>query len=394
MFKLAPEGARRRAAWPSLPAWPTALLDVARARTATRSSSPTPTASRRSRPPTATTSPRSSSPAARHRAAAAGARDTVDLSQHGRGGDHDLGLPARPRARWRDLLGFAERAGELLRLHRRRRLRHRDLRARSSSCSSTSAGSSRTCKSGPGFEVGQLHVPDAFVQISSIMPQKRNPVPIEHCGYLASLAGGRGRDAMLDDHAQHALHRHERQRGREPDRRLRARSRPAGACSTCSRRCCRRCTIDADEGAAEHRRSCITVTELADIAGARRRDSRSARRTRSPREVARAVVQTGRRCRRGRLRGVPAARSSAAPAARPRVDEADFARDRLARSISSRCADRYGGPAPARARRQPCRLSRARLADKRRRIDDDRRARSSGGQLTCEAAFASLLRAA
>src|SRR5262245_44109159 len=41
-----------------------------------------------------------------------------------------------------------------------------------------------------GFETGHLHVPDGFVQISSIMPQKRNPVPIEHMRLIASLGGG------------------------------------------------------------------------------------------------------------------------------------------------------------------------------------------------------------
>ncbi|MFN3251807.1 argininosuccinate lyase [Roseibium album] len=41
------------------------------------------------------------------------------------------------------------------------------------------------------FEVGQLYVPNKFVQISSIMPQKRNPVPIEHMRLLASLSAGR-----------------------------------------------------------------------------------------------------------------------------------------------------------------------------------------------------------
>lgn len=41
------------------------------------------------------------------------------------------------------------------------------------------------------FEVGQLDVPDALVQISSIMPQKRNPVPIEHMRHMASVTCGR-----------------------------------------------------------------------------------------------------------------------------------------------------------------------------------------------------------
>lgn len=48
-----------------------------------------------------------------------------------------------------------------------------------------------------GFEVGQLRAPDGFVQISSIMPQKRNPLAIEHARTLASLAAGQAQ-AVID----------------------------------------------------------------------------------------------------------------------------------------------------------------------------------------------------
>lgn len=47
------------------------------------------------------------------------------------------------------------------------------------------------------FEVGQLYVPNSFVQISSIMPQKRNPVPIEHLRLLSSLTIG-GCDTVIN----------------------------------------------------------------------------------------------------------------------------------------------------------------------------------------------------
>ena len=47
-----------------------------------------------------------------------------------------------------------------------------------------------------GFEVSQIDVADGFVQISSIMPQKRNPVPLEHLRLKFSLAAG-GADQIL-----------------------------------------------------------------------------------------------------------------------------------------------------------------------------------------------------
>lgn len=40
------------------------------------------------------------------------------------------------------------------------------------------------------FDLSYLYVPNEFVQISSIMPQKRNPVPIEHMRILSSMTIG------------------------------------------------------------------------------------------------------------------------------------------------------------------------------------------------------------
>ncbi len=51
-----------------------------------------------------------------------------------------------------------------------------------------------------GFEVGHLRVPDALVQISSIMPQKRNPVPVEHLRLQLSLAAGKADAILLATH--------------------------------------------------------------------------------------------------------------------------------------------------------------------------------------------------
>lgn len=40
------------------------------------------------------------------------------------------------------------------------------------------------------FEIGHLYIPNEFVQVSSIMPQKRNPVAIEHIRIQASIVVG------------------------------------------------------------------------------------------------------------------------------------------------------------------------------------------------------------
>ncbi|MET3900074.1 argininosuccinate lyase [Devosia sp. UYZn731] len=123
------------------------------------------------------------------------ARETVDLSPMGAAAITTSGFPI-DRARVAHLLGFAAPlqnsysciaavdyitgtygAIELMFLHLGRPIQ--DLQFWTS------------------FEVGQIYVPNALVQISSIMPQKRNPVPIEHLRLLASQTFGRAR-AMLD----------------------------------------------------------------------------------------------------------------------------------------------------------------------------------------------------
>lgn len=112
------------------------------------------------------------------------------------------------------------------------------------------------------FEVGQIYVPNAFVQISSIMPQKRNPVPIEHLRHLASQTMSRARMARdivhntpftdmndSEGETQEAGYQTFASGGRVLD--LLAALLPA-------------LSVDGRRVAETIRRSCITITELAD----------------------------------------------------------------------------------------------------------------------------------
>src|SRR5262245_15905525 len=112
------------------------------------------------------------------------------------------------------------------------------------------------------FEVGQLYVPNAFVQISSIMPQKRNPVAIEHLRHLSSQTMGRAR-LMRDivhntpftdmNDAEGETHEAGYQAFASGERVLDLLAALLPALS-----------IDGRRVAENIRRSCVTITELAD----------------------------------------------------------------------------------------------------------------------------------
>jgi argininosuccinate lyase len=112
------------------------------------------------------------------------------------------------------------------------------------------------------FEVGQLHVPDGYVQISSIMPQKRNPVPIEHARLLASLAAGRADTALSVMHNTPFTDMNDAEG--EVQGACHAAFVDAGRAIDLVAGLVRAVRIDATRVAANLDRSCATITELAD----------------------------------------------------------------------------------------------------------------------------------
>ena len=112
------------------------------------------------------------------------------------------------------------------------------------------------------FEVGQIYVPNALVQISSIMPQKRNPVPIEHLRHLSSQTFGRAR-AMLD-----VMHNTPFTDMNDSEGETQAMGYQAFDSAyrvlDLLAALIRQIKVDPARVAANIRRSCITITELAD----------------------------------------------------------------------------------------------------------------------------------
>ncbi len=269
-----------------------------------------------------------------------GARATCDLCSMGAAAITTSGFPI-DRARMAQLLGFAApqrnsysciaavdyitgaySALELLFLHLGRLIQ--DFQVWSS------------------FEVAQIYVPNAFVQISSIMPQKRNPVPIEHMRHLASQTVGRAQlmrtimhntpfTDMNDSEGETQAAGHQAFASGSRVLRLLAAFVPS-------------LRIDAARVAANIDRSCITVTELADTLV--RREGLSFRQAHEiAAATARAVVDAGQSLAAG---GYPAFASAFAQAVghASTIDEATY-RKIVSPAYFIAVRDRFGGPAPA-----------------------------------------------
>jgi len=192
------------------------------------------------------------------------------------------------------------------------------------------------------FEVGQIYVPNALVQISSIMPQKRNPVPIEHLRHLASQTMGRAR-AMLDI-------MHNTPFTDMNDSEGETQSMGYEAFASASRvldllaSLVAQISIDPARAAANIRRSCITITELADSLV--RQEGLSFRQAHEiAAAVAKAVVAVG-----GDLATdgfAPFIETFQKSAGRgTTIDQAEFAR-LVSPEHFVEVRQRFGGPAPA-----------------------------------------------
>jgi argininosuccinate lyase len=112
------------------------------------------------------------------------------------------------------------------------------------------------------FEVGQLHVPNAFVQVSSIMPQKRNPVPIEHLRHLSSMTVGRC-DAVVNTMHNTPFTDMNDSEGEVQQAGLAA-FESGGRALDLLAALLPACAIRADRVRANMDAACVTITELAD----------------------------------------------------------------------------------------------------------------------------------
>ncbi|MFD1911227.1 argininosuccinate lyase [Halodurantibacterium flavum] len=191
------------------------------------------------------------------------------------------------------------------------------------------------------FEVGQLYVPNALVQISSIMPQKRNPVPIEHMRHLSSQTMARAR-GMLDIMHNTPFTDMNDSEGESQGAGYETFD-CAGRVLDLLARFVGAMRVDPARVAENTRRSCITITELADTLV--RREGISFRQAHEiAAHVARAVVAAGSDLETG---GYVPFRAAFAEATGQdsAMTEADF-REIVSPAYFVSVRDRFGGPAP------------------------------------------------
>ncbi|MBD0415312.1 argininosuccinate lyase [Oryzicola mucosus] len=112
------------------------------------------------------------------------------------------------------------------------------------------------------FEVGQIYVPNSLVQISSIMPQKRNPVPVEHMRHLSSQTVGRAQSVLTIMHNTPFTDMNDSE-GETQGMGYEAFA-TAGRVLDLLAAFIAQISINPDRVADNIRRSCITITELAD----------------------------------------------------------------------------------------------------------------------------------
>lgn len=191
------------------------------------------------------------------------------------------------------------------------------------------------------FEVGQLHVPRSLVQISSIMPQKRNPVPIEHLRHMASVAAGRC-DVIVNTMHNTPFTDMNDSEGEVQQAGYGAFDHAARVLDLLTA-FLPACSINADRVARTTDAACITITELADTLV--RGEGLSFRQAHEiAAGTARAVIAAGSPLKQGY---VPFAAAFTEVTGRPpALTQAGFAEAVDARSFVNR-RDRIGGPAPA-----------------------------------------------
>ncbi len=191
------------------------------------------------------------------------------------------------------------------------------------------------------FEVGQMHVPDSLVQISSIMPQKRNPVPIEHLRHLSSATIGHC-DTIIGTMHNTPFTDMNDSEGEAQQTGYAAFASGARVTALLSAMI-PLVTINAARVAATTDAACITVTELADSLV--RDEGLSFRQAHHVAAItARAVIAAGVSLGQGFESFAAAFEAETGRA--PAMDRATFADTVSAQTFVDR-RDRFGGPAPA-----------------------------------------------